>query len=193
VRIEGADSGAVGFSTTDPGLTLSETLACFDGLDNDGDGFVDEADPGCDDAADPSELGVAACDDGIDNDGDGSIDTADPDCLGNPSLDQGEETGRFGCGLAGELVLLLPLLRAIARRRRGAGPGPDPRRSPGPRSAATDHWVLIARDPPGSSDWSDRRRRDLWTSANPDARGPAGPSKHDTSRCLATTSSPGGR
>ena len=42
---------------------------CFDGVDNDGDGFTDQNDPDC-----------PRCFDGIDNDGDGLIDEADPDC-----------------------------------------------------------------------------------------------------------------
>lgn len=41
---------------------------------NTGDGATDLADPGCDDAADPSERGDSACDDGIDDDHDGATD-----------------------------------------------------------------------------------------------------------------------
>jgi subtilisin family serine protease len=58
------------------------TLDCDDGIDNDGDGFVDHAsDPGCDDASDDSERSPALdCDDGADSDGDGFIDyTVDGD------------------------------------------------------------------------------------------------------------------
>ena len=61
--------------------------ACDDGIDNDGDGLTDLADPGCTDASDDDEFNVvtppppaAACDDGIDNDGDGLTDLADPGC-----------------------------------------------------------------------------------------------------------------
>ena len=52
---------------------------CFDGIDNDGDGLVDEADPDC---APPVEgpPGSASCSDGIDNDGDGLVDGNDPCC-----------------------------------------------------------------------------------------------------------------
>jgi large repetitive protein len=55
---------------------------CNDGLDNDLDGLVDYADPGCvfhgtDESPDPVQ-----CNDGIDNDGDGLIDyPEDPGCL----------------------------------------------------------------------------------------------------------------
>jgi hypothetical protein len=57
---------------------------CDDGWDNDGDGLVDLADLGCDDAADPSEKSaLLACDDGWDNDGDGRTDF-DPETFANP-------------------------------------------------------------------------------------------------------------
>ncbi len=79
---------------TAPGELPSEpSLPCFvttqrecsDGLDNDGDGFVDfPNDPGCDSPGDNSESTPAAqCADGLDNDGDGHIDwPADPGCQG---------------------------------------------------------------------------------------------------------------
>ena len=58
--------------------------ACADGIDNDDDGLIDLADPGCENAADESEVNVltpsAACADGLDNDDDGLIDLADPGC-----------------------------------------------------------------------------------------------------------------
>ncbi|MDJ0864988.1 MAG: hypothetical protein QNK03_02695 [Myxococcota bacterium] len=58
--------------------------ACSDGEDNDGDGIVDLADPGCDDASDDSEQSEALpCDDGEDNDGDGWTDYR-PDASGDP-------------------------------------------------------------------------------------------------------------
>ncbi|MCB9527278.1 MAG: hypothetical protein H6701_02615 [Myxococcales bacterium] len=58
--------------------------ACDDGEDNDGDGRVDLADPGCVDADDDDEVDpiqLPACRDGVDNDDDGLVDLADPDCL----------------------------------------------------------------------------------------------------------------
>jgi hypothetical protein len=56
---------------------------CADGEDNDGDGRVDAADPGCTgaddgDETDPAE--VPACADGVDNDADGFVDLADLAC-----------------------------------------------------------------------------------------------------------------
>jgi hypothetical protein len=57
------------------------SFQCDDGVDNDGDGFVDLADPGCGDADDDSERDAGLpCDDGVDNDGDGFVDLADPGC-----------------------------------------------------------------------------------------------------------------
>jgi hypothetical protein len=49
---------------------------CEDGLENDGDGLVDGADPDC---ANGAERPIQ-CDDGWDNDGDGRTDLADGDC-----------------------------------------------------------------------------------------------------------------
>lgn len=60
--------------------------ACADGVDNDGDGLTDTADPGCGDREDRDEGEEAAppaCADGVDNDGDGLTDFPDdPGCLG---------------------------------------------------------------------------------------------------------------
>lgn len=75
---------------------------CSDGLDNDGDGFVDfPDDPGC--ASPESLVEDPACDDGIDNDGDGLIDfPADPGCAGswstmeNPACDDGVDNDADG-------------------------------------------------------------------------------------------------
>jgi hypothetical protein len=60
---------------------------CEDGRDNDRDGFVDEADPGCDaddtEAPDDRSAPASDCADGRDNDGDGLVDDAqDPGCAG---------------------------------------------------------------------------------------------------------------
>lgn len=50
---------------------------CSDGLDNDGNGAIDECDPSCP-LADES---TCSCSDGIDNDGDGWTDGEDSDCF----------------------------------------------------------------------------------------------------------------
>lgn len=63
---------------------LEITRPCDDGVDNDGDGWSDAADPECLGAGDLSEQ--PACSDGLDNDADGLIDTADADCGGSGDL-----------------------------------------------------------------------------------------------------------
>ncbi len=61
--------------------------ACSDGVDNDGDTFIDLLDPGCDDLSDGDELSTAACDNGLDDDSDGHTDYPDdPECS-SPSDD----------------------------------------------------------------------------------------------------------
>jgi hypothetical protein len=63
---------------------------CSDGRDNDGDGLVDAADPGCDagnsEAPNNRPAQASDCHDGRDNDGDGLIDAAqDPGCANGGS------------------------------------------------------------------------------------------------------------
>lgn len=64
--------------------------ACGDGLDNDGDGKVDGADPGCSGASDDDEYNPppVACNDGVDNDGDGLVDLADSGCSEGTDTDE---------------------------------------------------------------------------------------------------------
>jgi hypothetical protein len=65
-----------------------EVTQCNDGVDNDGDGLVDRADPGCAESNGRSESGafVAYCADGVDNDRDGLVDMEDGGCS-NPEWD----------------------------------------------------------------------------------------------------------
>lgn len=56
--------------------------ACDDGQDNDGDGEVDLADYGCQNAVDDSEVSTNQCGNGIDDDSDGYVDQDDSDCTG---------------------------------------------------------------------------------------------------------------
>jgi large repetitive protein len=58
------------------------TLECFDGIDNDGDGFIDAEDPSCIAGhGHEHDNPITACNNGIDDDGDGLIDyPADPGC-----------------------------------------------------------------------------------------------------------------
>ena len=74
------------------------STACNNGVDDDGDGVMDRADPGCDDPDDESE-GTAepVCSDGIDNDEDGLVDGADADCYG-PTGDSEEALHPVGFG-----------------------------------------------------------------------------------------------
>ena len=56
-------------------VVMSFVLECFDGFDNDGDGFFDTLDVGCADVDDLLEWDVLFfCDDGEDDDGDGFVD-----------------------------------------------------------------------------------------------------------------------
>lgn len=62
---------------------IGDITLCNDGIDNDGDGFIDSQDEGClfNDGLSESPNPVQ-CNDGIDNDGDGLIDDNDPGCTG---------------------------------------------------------------------------------------------------------------
>ncbi|MBU1899136.1 hypothetical protein KKB55_15460, partial [Myxococcota bacterium] len=81
VEAFGSSTGNVTLEVRTTPIPLFE---CEDGADNDGDGRVDEADPGCrfsydDDELDPDPL--PECGDGVDNDGDGATDWPDdPGC-----------------------------------------------------------------------------------------------------------------
>lgn len=78
------DNSAAHSSTYDPTDTSElGTNECDDGLDNDGDGFVDFNDTDCVFPEDPTEFGREQCSDTKDNDGDGFIDwSTDPGCAG---------------------------------------------------------------------------------------------------------------
>lgn len=74
--------------------TSAQTYVCSDGVDNDGDGLIDMADPGCSSPQDDNESNTVTlpqCSDGIDNDGDGLIDLADPDCQNSSDNDEASE------------------------------------------------------------------------------------------------------
>jgi hypothetical protein len=78
--------------------------ACNDGMDNDADGQIDAADPGCAGPSDNNEdinftPGSTQCTDGVDNgDGDGLADALDPECTG--PLDDDESS--FATGIPGD-------------------------------------------------------------------------------------------
>jgi hypothetical protein len=108
-------------------LDITTRPACSDGIDDDGDGFVDyPADPGCFDAASTSES--PACQDGLDNDGDGGIDF-DGGAAANHGIALGPPDPQCNkpyrtletpnpCGLGAELVAVVPLLAWLRGRRR---------------------------------------------------------------------------
>ena len=58
---------------------------CGDGVDNDGDGFIDCLDSDCNGVSGCEFGSEATCNDGIDNDGDGLTDCADSDCSTAPN------------------------------------------------------------------------------------------------------------
>jgi hypothetical protein len=78
-------------------LGVTAERACSDGADDDGDGNVDLADPGCFAGGDAFETNaLMPCDDGFDSDGDGLVDWPDdPGCADpqwlyeNPACDDG--------------------------------------------------------------------------------------------------------
>lgn len=80
---------------------------CSDGIDNDGDGFIDEDDPGCTSDSDNNEFNAPpVCSNGIDDDSDGLVDAADPGChsdnnaqnSGSYSATDNDETNSSGGG-----------------------------------------------------------------------------------------------
>lgn len=78
------------------------TYGCSDGIDNDGDGLIDQLDGQCfgpngaESADGIGRVPVGACSDGIDNDGDGLADRLDPDCRdGAQSTEAADELPAF--------------------------------------------------------------------------------------------------
>ena len=72
-------------------------FSCSDGIDNNGDGLIDQEDPLCyypwsaEGAENPGYVGIGPCNDNRDNDGDGLVDALDPGCVS--SDDASEEDG----------------------------------------------------------------------------------------------------
>ncbi len=99
---------------TDPGNPGSIVGACSNGIDDDGDGTIDAADPGCTGGGTPN-IENPECNDGFDTDNDGATDLADLDCT---DASDDNEVGA-ACGLLGaEGLALLGLAHALRRRRR---------------------------------------------------------------------------
>jgi len=97
--------------------TPAPVPACSDGVDNDGDRLTDfPADPGC--LGPDVLLEDPTCDDRMDNDHDGRIDLADPDCEGPYDTTEAPPPPPVtGCGFGPELMLVLPSLWWLRRRR----------------------------------------------------------------------------
>jgi hypothetical protein len=95
---------------------------CSDGQDNDADGVIDLADPGCTDPSDTDETDppppvAPACSDGLDNDADGVIDLADPGCGGPTDTEEtdlpsgAEDPGAiFSCQATGQVENVDPIV-----------------------------------------------------------------------------------
>ena len=101
---------------------LSEAADCDDGIDNDQDGLTDYgSDPGCRNRQEWAREDPA-CNNGQDDDGDTLADGSDPECAASPAwwTDEGAPYPT-GCGIGFELVLVIPPLAALRRRRARAG------------------------------------------------------------------------
>ncbi|MEE2787654.1 MAG: hypothetical protein VX589_09970 [Myxococcota bacterium] len=84
--------------TTSPMTMVAENAPqCTDQKDNDGDGLIDLADPGCRNARDNDERDPQ-CADGLDNDGDGLVDTFDPGCGSTEDNDETNAAAQPECG-----------------------------------------------------------------------------------------------
>ncbi len=119
-------------------------LNCADGIDNDGDGFVDCGDVDCyDDEAcggsgdDDDGSGELNCADGMDNDSDGLVDCADPDCAGDPACsgpgdDDDTTVQEFDCanGLDDDSDSLTDCADPDCAADDACGPGDDDDSSP---------------------------------------------------------------
>jgi hypothetical protein len=86
-----------GVSCTGGPLPLTTPPQCIDTIDNDGDGKIDSADPGCSSSTDNTEVDVIKkCSNGIDDDFDGKIDYPnDPDC--SSPTDNSESNSTIKC------------------------------------------------------------------------------------------------
>ena len=94
-KVSPAGTSTTNWSTPFPSLSVTcpadedevdPDTECNDGLDNDGDGWVDTEDPACINPSTPLEndgfqQNGDQCNDGADNDFDGLTDSEDPNCL----------------------------------------------------------------------------------------------------------------
>ena len=75
-------TGDMGYFVFDNPLDFLGDDECSDCIDNDGDGWVDDADPDCESgpARESRTTSQYTCNDDVDNDGDGLVDWEDSDC-----------------------------------------------------------------------------------------------------------------
>jgi hypothetical protein len=92
ITVEAGKTYDCTITNNDKEPVVPPTYQCNDGLDNDGDGEIDETDPGCSGPTDDDETDpvVYICSDTIDNDGDGKTDF--PADLGCANAEDGDET-----------------------------------------------------------------------------------------------------
>ncbi len=128
---------------------------CQNGLDDDGDGRVDAADPGCESAIDDDETGAqpTSCSDGADNDRDGWIDGADPDCIAGRA-ESGAGTAACNDGLDNDRD------RTFDAEDAGCDSAFDPTEHSGARSCRDG----LDNDQDG---WSDGADPDCWRAKDP--------------------------
>ena len=169
--------------------------ACADRNDNDGDGRVDLADPGCASPRDGDETDrPAACADGTDNDRDGKTDLRDGGCT-SPSDDDEREPpaacadgsdndgdGKTdladpGCSSSGDGDEVDP--PACADRRDNDGDGKTDLADPGCSSPADVDEV----DPPACADGSDNDNDGKTDLADPGCSSPADVDETDPPAC----------
>jgi len=115
--------------------------ACSDGSDNDGDTFVDLADPGCTWIGDLSER--PDCDDGIDNDDDGSVDLADSFCAEANGAREEPDTDSDGVGDADDDCILAENSSQLDSNQDGYGNACDSDFDDDGTVSATDYAMLI--------------------------------------------------
>jgi len=80
--IEGGGCGPVDSDDNNPAVNPEASEDCTNGIDDNGNGLIDSADPGCAVCVPTTrvEKKKRACTDGADNDCNGLIDCADPSC-----------------------------------------------------------------------------------------------------------------
>jgi hypothetical protein len=86
------DNDCNGFVFVNAPLALASLTSsgnCDNGIDDDGDGWIDLWDPDCTTGTGETGLAFTACNDGADNDGDGDVDAADAQC--GTGFDNNEE------------------------------------------------------------------------------------------------------